>query len=300
MQHALSRNDVVEVDYVGTQAVHLSQLYNLNIPVFGPGATTTNEQARRPQPALGNVTQIASDGNSIYQGLEFAFRHRYHAGFTMSSNFSFSKSIDDGSAPANGLIGGVQPTLNHNFRRALSDFDQPFTWRSTAAWSTPALKGRSGVVRGILGSWDLNGIFSVESGMPFSVTASADNSLTGLSADFADLVPGVPLYISGQSQGAYLAQAFNTSAFKPNAVGTFGNTGRNILRGPGLVDLDLGLAKNIPLTERWRLSFRSEFFNSLNHANFKNPGNGIGTPSFGQITAARDPRILQLSLRLAF
>ena len=93
---------------------------------------------------------------------------------------------------------------------------------------------------------------------------------------------------------------FNTSLFVSNAVGTFGNSGRNILRGPRSFNTDLGLIKNTNLTDRVKLQFRAEFFNVFNNVNFSGPGSTVGTPGFGKITGARDPRILQLMLKVMF
>ena len=93
---------------------------------------------------------------------------------------------------------------------------------------------------------------------------------------------------------------FNTPLFVSNAVGTFGNSGRNILRGPRFFNTNLGLIKTTNLTERAKLMFGADFFNVFNNVNFSGPGTTVGTPGFGRITSARDPRILQLMLRLMF
>jgi hypothetical protein len=93
---------------------------------------------------------------------------------------------------------------------------------------------------------------------------------------------------------------FDTSLFTFNAVGSFGNSGRNILRGPSLFNANVGLLKGTNITERVKLQFRAEFFNIFNNVNFNNPGTTVGTPGFGKITSAKDPRILQLMLKLIF
>ena len=90
------------------------------------------------------------------------------------------------------------------------------------------------------------------------------------------------------------------SAFAPNAIGTFGSSGKNILRGPRFFDTDLGLIKNFAIIERVKIQFRAEFFNAFNNVNFGQPQNYLGSPATGQITGANSPRILQLALKLAF
>jgi hypothetical protein len=303
IQQALTKTDVIEVAYFGTSAAHLSMLYSMNTPVYIPGSSTIqNEQQRRPYPNLGTVTEMGSDGNSIYHGVEVSYKRRFFSGVMFNSSFNFSKSIDDGSLPAMGLsqISTPSPSLDHEFRRALSDFDQTFTWRTTAAYSTPALQSWNAFARQVLGSWSFNGILSVESGLPFGIVTTTDNSRTGLNSDFADRVPDAPLYIADQSSEERVEQAFNTAAFVPNAIGTFGNAGRNILRSSGLFNIDLGLSKDFVITERWKVVFRTESFNLLNHTNYLSPGNSLGAPTYGKIRSARDPRILQFSLRVAF
>jgi hypothetical protein len=125
-----------------------------------------------------------------------------------------------------------------------------------------------------------------------------DRSRTGIGNDSADLV-SKPGYTSG-SRGQRVAQWFPTSSFVPAALGTFGNAGRNILIGPGNFNVDFSVLKNIPVTEHRRLQYRAEFFNLFNHALLGNPGTTLGSPSFGRITSAGDPRILQMALKLYF
>ena len=97
-----------------------------------------------------------------------------------------------------------------------------------------------------------------------------------------------------------IARYFNTSVFVPNAIGTFGNSGKNILRAPRFFGNDAGLLKSNQITERIGLQFRAEFFNLFNKVNFNGPSTNASSSSFGQITSAGDPRILQLALKLQF
>jgi hypothetical protein len=300
IQHEFRPSDTLQVAYIGDKGTHESLQYALNTPIFGPGATVLNEPAREPWPAFGKVSQINSNGNSIYHGLEVTYRHSFQGGLTATSTFAYSRSIDDGSIPGSALLGTPYPVVNHNFRRSVSDFDQPLTWRTSAVWNAPALRGENAFVRGAFGSWGLSGIFTWDEGFPFSITDAADNSLTGLGADLADRVPGAPLYVAGQTFIQHAAQAFNTAAFTANAIGTFGNSGRNVLRSPGLVNLDMGLAKTFSITERWKTTFRTDFFNAMNHTNYNPPGNAFGTASFGKFTSSKGQRILQLSLKILF
>lgn len=296
LQHAISTSDSVELAYVGTQGIHMSQTYDANLPVYSAGASTSNERARRPYGAEGllAIRTLRSDATSHYNGLNLTFQHRAKAGLDIFSGFNFSKCIDDGSFPASTgatTANGNDPRL----RRGLCDFDQNLTFRNTIVWHSPALAGYGKLLRATAGGWIWSALITADAGQPFSVTDSSDYSFTGNGLDLADRVPGVPLYVNGR---------LNYAAFTDNAPGTYGNSGRNAFRAPALVDVDAAMMKVFPIVgDRVNLTFRAEAFNLLNHPNFYAPtatySNGSSS-TFGLITSARDPRILQLSLKLKF
>src|SRR5262249_22153849 len=156
-------------------------------------------------------------------------------------------------------------------------------------YDTPRVTSSSAAVRALLDGWQLNGIASFASGMPFTVNSGRDNSFSGIGRDTADLV-GNPARSAGADP---VVQWFNPSAFIVNAIGTYGNVGRNSLRGPGLARMDLAVFRNFKLSERIRLQFRAESFNIANHANFGVPTNtgnanslaaSVSAANFGRIT----------------
>ncbi len=303
-QYALTHTDLLEADYVGTHGEHEILNYSLNTPVYAPGASTQNEQARRPYPNLGAIYQIRSNGNSNYDGLTLTYRHS-GKGLFVTSAFTYSHSLDDGTLPGNSLpgIGNAQPTLFHGYRYASSDYDQRLTWRNTAVWTTPALKGHNESMRLLLASWNLNAIFSMETGTPYSVTAGSDNSFTGLGADYADLVPSTSPGTCPSTYGPnnYPVGTLGGLCFAENAPGTFGTSSRNMLRGPGYTDLDAALQKSFPIHKETNFSLRIEAFNLANHVNRYAPNAAItNLPTFGFYGSAKDPRILQASGRFSF
>jgi len=131
---------------------------------------------------------------------------------------------------------------------------------------------------------------------PFSIRSGVDNALSGVGLDRADLV-GDPSRPAGVDP---VRQWFNTAAFAPNAIGTFGNSGRNILTGPSLKNVDMAVLKDFHIYEQAVLQFRAEFFNLFNHPNFNLPGNRLTQSTYGRITSALDPRILQFGLKFRF
>jgi hypothetical protein len=165
------------------------------------------------------------------------------------------------------------------------------------------LNGSSGVVDAFLGGWQVNGITSAQSGFPFTprlANGSSDIN-SGPGGIVRPYLVGNPTLTSGQS----IHDWFNVAAFAvPGQDGTpaytFGNAGRNILRGPNTANLDFSLFKTFRLRERLKLEFRSEFFNIFNHPNFGLPNPNVDQPQAGIITVASDPREIQFALKLLF
>ena len=172
-------------------------------------------------------------------------------------------------------------------------------------YTFPGMKG-SAVAEHLTGGWEISGIVTAQTGQPFSVLTGLDQSSTGLGDDRAN-VSGNP-----NSGPHSVAQFFNTAAFSINAPLTFGDSGRNIVTGPGFIDVDFALMKNTVITERLKMQFRAEFFNILNHPNFALPNNVLSSPSFGALYQTPDvaqnnvglgsggPRLIQFGLKFIF
>src|SRR5262249_44442120 len=151
------------------------------------------------------------------------------------------------------------------------------------------------------GNWEWTGIVTARSGGPFTITAGQDQSKTGLNQDRGVQVAGLNPFASGPcSTSAYCVSYLNKAAFTGPPVGTFGMFGKNSFRGPRFFNWDMGLFKNMPISEHFRLEFRAEFFNIFNRANFHNPNSNVSANGFGTITEADSPRIGQLALKLIF
>jgi hypothetical protein len=158
----------------------------------------------------------------------------------------------------------------------------------------------------VVRNWQFAPLVRMTTGLPVIVATGKDNSLTGINLDRPNLVPGIDPY--NVSMGPQL-QWLNPAAFTQNPTGTFGNLGRNVLRVPGQINVDTSLSRIFAFTERIKLEARAEAFNTINHTNFKTPKtstvqitdiNAITASTFGRLTAASDPRILQFALKLHF
>ena len=294
VEHQLGNDMAISVAYVGNHGANIMGSRQFNPAVLAPGATVGNENARRLYPGLGAVELASSYVYDEFNSLQIGFTRRMSKGLTILSNFVWSKTIDNTSSAAEGNSGPPNP-FNFRSARGPADFDQAARFNLSGVYALPKfkLKGVAGV---LANGWSINLIATADSGLPFTVVSGTDRSLSGVGNDYADLVGN-----AARPAGANpIFQWFNTAAFQPAATGTFGTAGRNILRGPGYFDVDASLFKEFYFTERWHLQFRAESFNLENRANFQNPTASVSSGTFGRITGANDPRVLQFALKLFF
>jgi outer membrane receptor protein involved in Fe transport len=294
VQQQLWGSYIATVAYVGSRGDHLFMTNELNPAIFGAPGRTLDE--RRPLfPIFASVTNQSSDARSEYHALQLSLNRRFSRGFSILSNYTWSKLRDNASADGDGPANPFD--LNTNW--GLSDLHIEHRFVTSFIWHLPELAGRSGWMRHALGGWRTNAIVTLESGSPFSVVSGRDNSQSGVNRDRADLA-GDPQLDTGRPRGELITRYFNTDAFRVNAPGTFGNSGRNILIGPEFANVDFGVVKNVPLTRGHSLQFRTEVFNLFNRVNLGNPVNSVSAPNFGQIISAGSPRVVQLALKYSF
>ena len=267
-----------------------------NAAVYAPGVTTSTTNQRRPlYPNIGQMTLVEPGDNSNYNALQVNLERRFLRGLTILANYTFSKSIDTGSY--NKQTGQtVTDPYNRALDRGVSDFNHPHIFNFSALWNIPG-KPANPYVKAVLGGWQLSGILSLQSGEPFSVYSNVDDARSGTGNQRADMI-GDPYLTTGRGRGAEVAEWLDPAAFTVNALGTFGNSGRNRFIGPGYADTDLALEKEFRPVERLGIQLRAESFNAFNRPNLMNPDNGVGDGNFMAITSAFDPRILQFALRL--
>jgi hypothetical protein len=300
VEQELAADWLARLAYVGNKGTHLQTFRERNAAVYGPGATVGNTNARRPRaPYFGSMKELADAGNSVYHAFQVTLDKRFSRNFSVLAFYTFSKAIDDESVNNQFTISNPHPT-DTRFNRGLSDYDIPHNFRLSGVVKTPMLAGASAPVRLLLGGWSVSNIMDVRSGLPFSISSGRDNSFSGIGQDRADLT-GNPALSSNRSKAERLARYFDISLATFNAVGTYGNSSRNFLRGFGYFNIDAAVQKTFALREGFHLDLRGEFFNLLNHANFSLPGTNVSSAStFGVINGATDPRILQIGLRLSF
>ncbi|MGA2984421.1 MAG: carboxypeptidase-like regulatory domain-containing protein [Terriglobia bacterium] len=306
-QSQLAQNWALEVDYIGAKGTHLADLH-----VFGnqPEPGVGDLQPRRPYPDFSIMCIVSPDSNSSYQSLQAKLTKRFSTGMTFLGAYTFAHSIDDNEGDE-GFTGGVgnsnaQDDNNRRGDRGRSYTDARQRFVLSYIWQLPVGSGRhflnrTGTVNGILGGWEFTGIFSLQSGFPFSVQSSQDFSNT------ASTNPRPDRTCTGNGPKT-VNDWFNTNCFTTAALEEalasgdprFGNSGRNILNGPGLDNLDIALLKNFTLMERLNLQFRAESYDFFNRALFGPPNSSVGNPNIGNIGSAAEPRDIQFGLKLSF
>jgi hypothetical protein len=280
IQHQFGGNNMLQVAYVGSETYHLFVPVQLN-----PGYYSAHG-ARLNYPAFGSILEETPYSTASYNGLQISYQKRFSHGLQFTSNYTYSKCLDNlGMADAS-ASGDLQDPFNWASTRGLCDVNFPHVWVSNWVWQSPSLKSLGRAESTILGSWQFSGIYTIQSGEPFSVLGGCNggnNSLSFVTYDRADLT-GKPFDVRQGSKANWISSYFNPAAFQCNAPGTFGDSARNLMAGPGTNNADIGFSKNFPFKERYRVQFRWEMFNAFNRAAFGLPGNNPTLSNFGRIT----------------
>jgi hypothetical protein len=286
IEHDLGHGVAIETGYTGSKGTHLGRKYDINQEIRTPTSTT------RPYAVYGDIEYYTFSQNSSYNAGTVTLRKRLEHGLVFRANYTFGKSIDTNSGlnyAGDGGYQGAQNSADLLSERGRSDFDIRHVFSANFSWQIP--------VRGIafIRGWQLAGIATAYSGQPFTP------QLSGPSNDLAQATRPDRLS-NGALSNPSPNDWFNVSAFQivPDTAYRYGNSGRNILDGPGAINMNLSLSKNFYIRERQRLQFRWETFNTTNHTNFNLPADAIDKANAGTITKAKASREMQLGLRYQF
>jgi len=313
IQHEVLENTIFTIAYVGSHNLHMfiQRDFNYPVPVIGPsGLPTFSNAAGVPNPRLDpqyNSLQLADNlADSHYEALQTSLDHRFSHGWQTEVSYTYSKSIDNGSGTY-GLDGGgiASNPFDVAYDRGLSNFNRTNNFRVSGTYYIPVKV--NGLFGQVVNGWQLTGVFGYLSGAPANPTSATNRVFTGTGSNTGrpDFVAGCNLYSGFET----LSDWFNNACFTLQPQGTYGNAGRDIIIGPNLWNLDDSLTKDFKVTkisERFKVQFRAEAFNILNHPSFQNPNATIfaGTalnPSSGKITATNSsPRQIQLALKIVF
>jgi hypothetical protein len=280
----------VQIAYAGSQGRHLRINGDYNQGINGV----------RPIAGFSSINLNMSASNSNYNALWLSVNRRLSHGVSLTSSYTFSKSIDDNSVGSSNPE--VQDFRRLGLERARSDFDTRHRFVFSGTYLLP-FRAQGAALQRLIGDWSLSPIVNLQSGNPFSpiIPLLSDGSGSLLNFDRPDLT-GEPIALEHPTPEAF----FNTKAFTRHPRG-FGNAGRNIIDGPGLQNVDMALAKTTKINEQVRLQFRADTFNVFNHPNFAQPTRTVTAADFGRITATRtvrgdlgSSRQIQLGMKLMF
>jgi hypothetical protein len=302
VQSQLTQNWALEVGYVGNKGTHMDNAHQWgNQPVPGVGPL----QSRRPWPDYNIFLYDTFDANTNYNALQAKVTKRFSRGLQALVAYTYSKVLDTNGGDSD-FVNGPQTDNNHGANYGLADFSIKQRLVMSPIWQLPFGKGQPllnqrGLADTLAGGWELSGIITFQSGFPFTVLANQDFSNTG------SFFPRPDRTCNGAGPQTvaewFDVNCFNTDSLAQalaNGAPRFGNSGRNILIGPGIQQWDVSVIKRNPITEKVNLEFRAEFFNLFNHPNFGIPGTTIGTQSAAVITSAASPRDIQFGLKLKF
>ena len=303
IQRSLSSTTSFQAQYIGSYTVHAdNETYQNLFPDDGLNPATGLHV--RPIPQMSGFPSVTWDGWEKYNALALTLTQRIWHGLTFNSTYTFSKALDDASNPGadNAEPNFPQDPGNLAAEKGLSDFDHRHRFVTNFLYQIPFLKHSEGWIHTAFGEWQVGGIWTVQSGAPFTVNLSTDVANNGEPLSAPSQRPNL---VCNPNNGPKTpAEWFDTSCFTVPAAFTYGDAGRDIVIGPGLDDFDASIQKQFPVRENMNLQFRLDVFDFFNHPNFNAPvgaGRTYSTAtSFGSITSANDPRDMQFSLRLAF
>ncbi|WP_348269897.1 carboxypeptidase regulatory-like domain-containing protein [Edaphobacter paludis] len=301
VQRALPSGFVLDVAYVGNVGVGQAQNYNLNAGlVAGAGAKGQPEYAPFGRTASSTVfKQTGSNYNSLQVKLE----HRYTNGLSASSAYTYQKGLGFVSSNGSG-VGGTNFYIDFSRNYSRLANDRTHTFVQSAIYEFPFGRGKkwlnSGVASWIAGGWQVSGVLSLETGTPFTVTASSASLNAPSNTQVANINGSFHKLKGIGTSNAW----FDTSVFSQPTTAAYGDTGQNAYVGPGFFNLDASAFRKFPITERVNLELRGEAFSITNTPQFGNPSNSITNADFGHIDGANGGasgnRVIELAGKVTF
>lgn len=301
IQHNIAKNTIAEVDYIGTQSRKLPIRWNADdCSVVGSYACV---QSARPFQQFTYIYAMADEATSSYNALVGKLQRQFANGLSFVANYTWSKALtntEQGGAP----VGINQRGTCLSCDKGMAGYNAPQRLVASGLWDLPVGKGKtylSGVnsmTNDIIGGWTVNSIATFSRGNPFTVLAANSTSMDPMTSFRPNRLCEGRSSLSNKdvrSNGHYW---IDKSCFALPAANLFGNSGANILSGPGVNNWDMGLSKVVRLREAAALELRAEAFNAFNHSQFLNPDTTMTDATFGQVTTAGPSRDLQFAMKL--
>jgi len=311
-QRQLAKDWMVTANYLGNASRHIWGSTDINYSIPTAGASTSNTNARRLTSLLnpttgqyyGNIQQSDDGANAEYHGLLMKAEKRMGHHFALHTTYAYSHCVSSWDF-AGELAGTIyQNPLNRaTGERGNCGYDHRHSFTTSLVALSPGFGG--GPARFITRDWQVSPIISMFTGNPIQITDGKDISLSGQNLDRPNVILPDQVYGAPKTVLQYLNPAAFQCAGSNSACtvfsGQFGNLGRNSLYGPGQRNFDIAVSRQFQMRERFKMEFRSDFFNILNHANWNNPVSSLSSAAtFGQITTFGAPRLIQMAMKFYF
>jgi len=303
VERQMGQDLALHIAYVGSESYHQATTVEQNPgKYYGPGDARNG--SRPTYTSFNNVLQVQDGATANYQSLQAGIEKRMSHGFQVQSNFTWSKAMDVGGSGDPTFESSVSDPYNIHEDHGPSSLNYPFIWVSNLIYHAPKLANQNAIVRNVVGGWEISGLYSAQSGPPFTMNGGNgnNNSFFDVGQDRADVVKGQAYNIRSGTKSHWINQYFNVNAFTNNALGTPGNIEKYCFQEAPIQDVDMAVMKNISYRERYKLQLRVESFNALNHPSFGQPDSNPGDGNFGQITGQGpvNPRVMQGGVKLTF
>jgi hypothetical protein len=298
IQRQLSKTTGLDVQYLGSHSYHLDRSYFNNTPYFpAPGAINP----RRPNQLFGQIRTISNDLLSNYEHLAVSVHQRLSRGFQFDVSYTWAHALDVTSDSNN----GGAPMNPYDWHRDYghAPFDIRHRFIATYIYSIPFFATSNAFLKVAFSGWQINGITTMQGGTPFSLSMNTDAANTSAQGPQRPDLLKTPVYNCGAGHllGCIDKSAFAVPGNIAQGIFAYGNSGRNILRGPHFFDTDMSLFKTFAIKERLRFTFRMEAFNVWNNPEFGNPNANIESATFGNITGTSvGARVMQFGGKLSF
>jgi hypothetical protein len=301
-----------EAGYVATRQIRQLGFLELNWAPVGAGRA--GQQLFQTLGRSANTRQVSPVGNTKYDSLQARLQRRFSGGLLVQMAYTWSKSITNSGTDNSDGTPSINIPEYFDLNRRVSSFDRPHNLQTSYIWELPFGRGKPYLANSrplglLLGGWQLNGILSMYSGAPFTVTSSGTSLNAPGSSQRADQIKPEVKKLGGIGPDQAF---FDPLAFAPVTERRFGTAGFNSLRGPGVVNLDFGLFRNFRFKESWMLQLRADAFNLTNTPHFNNPGANVDNlrlntdgsvrdlNGFSEVTSAWGERQIRFGVRLSF
>lgn len=311
VQRMMPHGILVDFGYYGDKGTHLLGIMDLDLVRPGlanslgyPTITRSNAtilNSLRPFPGYTAVNSLETRLDSNYHSLQASVQKRFGGASLLQFNYTYSHALTDAQTDRSSA---PQNPYNLRAEYGASQLDRRQVFTADYVYDLPFYRAQEGAIGHVLGGWEVSGIVTYYSGLPLTIFTTSGVDPSGLGFFGPSAASGRPDRVGDPGSGAphTIAQWFNTAAFANVPAGEIrpGNEARGSVRGPGVGVWDFDLFKNIKVNERMHFQFRGEFFNLFNHTNPDGIGTSLGSSTYGKVVSARDPRIIQLGLKLYF